>query len=97
MLTLLKFEARPEPSRVAGWISPLLAAGATLIVGFVLFTAMGKNPWVAFHAFFVKPVATIGESQPASRDGSGRASRRTEIIERRPRGSTRGAFRRPRG
>jgi len=59
MLTLLKFEARPEPSRVAGWISPLLAAGATLIVGFVLFTAMGKNPWVAFHAFFVKPVATL--------------------------------------
>jgi simple sugar transport system permease protein len=59
MLTRLKFEARPEPSRVAGWISPLLAAGATLIVGFVLFTAMGKNPWVAFYAFFVKPVATL--------------------------------------
>jgi general nucleoside transport system permease protein len=59
MLTLPKFEARPEPSRVAGWVSPLLAAAATLVVGFVLFTAMGKNPWVAFHAFFVKPVATL--------------------------------------
>jgi ABC-type uncharacterized transport system permease subunit len=54
-----KFEARPEPSRLAGWLSPVLAAAATLVVGFILFTAMGKNPWLAFHAFFVKPVATL--------------------------------------
>ncbi len=58
-LTLIKFEARPEPSRLAGWLSPLLAAAATLIVGFVLFTALGKNPWLAFHAFFIKPVESL--------------------------------------
>ena len=58
-LISLKLEARPEPSRVAGWLSPLLAAAATLVVGFILFTAMGKSPWTAFHAFFVKPVATL--------------------------------------
>jgi general nucleoside transport system permease protein len=61
---LIRFEARPEPSRVAGWLSPLLAAAATLIVGFILFTALGRNPWLAFHAFFVKPVDTrygVGE------------------------------------
>ena len=56
---MLKFEARPEPSRIAGLLSPLLAAAATLVVGFLLFTAMGKNPWVAFHVFFVKPVTTL--------------------------------------
>jgi ABC-type uncharacterized transport system permease subunit len=53
---MIRLEARPEPSRLAGWLSPLLAALATLIVGFVLFSAMGKNPWEAFHAFFVKPI-----------------------------------------
>jgi general nucleoside transport system permease protein len=58
-LTLIKLEARPEPSRLAGWLSPLLAAAATLVIGFILFTALGKNPWVAFHAFFIKPVATL--------------------------------------
>jgi ABC-type uncharacterized transport system permease subunit len=60
----LYFEPRPEPSRLAGWLSPLIAALATLVVGFVLFTAMGKNPWHAFHVFFVKPLETrygIGE------------------------------------
>ena len=56
---MLKFEARPEPSRIAGLLSPVLAAAATLVVGFILFTAMGKNPWVAFHVFFVKPVTTL--------------------------------------
>jgi simple sugar transport system permease protein len=45
-------------------LSPLLAAAATLVIGFILFTAMGKNPWAAFYAFFVKPIATpygVGE------------------------------------
>ncbi len=56
---MIRLEARPDPSRVAGWLSPLLAAAAMLVVGFVLFTALGKNPWTAFHAFFVQPVATL--------------------------------------
>ena len=56
---MIRLETRPEPSRVAGWLSPLLAAAATLVVGFILFTVMGKDPWTAFHAFFVKPVATL--------------------------------------
>jgi ABC-type uncharacterized transport system permease subunit len=55
----IRLEPRPEPSRIAGWLSPLIAAAATLIVGFVLFSALGKNPWQAFGMFFVKPVATL--------------------------------------
>ena len=38
------------------WASPLIAAAATVAIGFVLFPAMGRNPLEAFHAFFVKPV-----------------------------------------
>src|SRR6266545_2166803 len=33
----LRLEARPEPSHIAGVLSPLVAAAATVIVGFVLF------------------------------------------------------------
>jgi general nucleoside transport system permease protein len=55
----LRLEGRPEPSRLAGWLSPLLAAAATLVVGFALFSALGREPWHAFHVFFVKPVSTL--------------------------------------
>ena len=54
----LRLEARPEPSRTAMWIAPLLAAMATLGVGFIVFEAFGKNPLAAFDAFFIEPVAT---------------------------------------
>jgi simple sugar transport system permease protein len=46
------------------WASPLLAVAATLSVGFVLFSGLGKNPLEAFYVFFVKPVENrygIGE------------------------------------
>ncbi|MBK7743172.1 MAG: ABC transporter permease [Betaproteobacteria bacterium] len=35
-----------------------------MLIGFALFTALGKDPWQAFHVFFVKPVETrygVGE------------------------------------
>jgi len=57
-------EARPEPSRAAMLLTPLLAALATLVVGFVVFEALGKDPVAALHAFFIQPVATrygVGE------------------------------------
>ena len=34
---MIGLEARPEPSRLAGWLSPLAAAAATLLIGFVVF------------------------------------------------------------
>src|SRR5678815_1160843 len=52
-------EARPQPSRAAVWLAPLLATLATLIVGFFVFKAFGKDPVAAFGAFFVQPVATL--------------------------------------
>jgi len=52
----LKLEARPEPSRAMKYVSPLIAAALTFVAGFILFSALGRNPWQAFHAFFVSPV-----------------------------------------
>ena len=60
----IRLEARPEPSRIAGALSPLFAALATLVVGFALFAALGRDPWQALHVFFVKPIETrygVGE------------------------------------
>ena len=61
---LIELEARPEPSRLMAWLSPVLAAAVTLAAGFALFSLLGKDPIAAFLAFFVEPVATrygVGE------------------------------------
>ena len=55
----LFLEARPQPSQIAAWTAPLLATAATLVVGFIVFKALGRNPLAAFHAFFVQPVASL--------------------------------------
>ena len=40
----LKLETRAEPSRLMGWLAPLFAAVLTVVAGFILFSALGKNP-----------------------------------------------------
>src|SRR5215510_8317566 len=55
----LKLEARAEPSRLMGWLSPLIAAALTIIAGFILFSALGKNPLQAFYTFFVYPIRDV--------------------------------------
>jgi len=40
------------------WMSPLIAAAATLVAGFALFSLLGKDPLQALQVFFVKPVET---------------------------------------
>jgi general nucleoside transport system permease protein len=55
----LKLEARPEPSRLMGWLSPLIAAALTIVAGFILFSALGKNPLQAFYTFFIHPIRDL--------------------------------------
>ena len=55
----LKLEARAEPSRLMAYLSPLLAAGLTIVAGFILFSALGKNPLEAFHTFFIYPIRDL--------------------------------------
>jgi general nucleoside transport system permease protein len=60
----LRLEARAAPSRLARWLAPPAAIIATVACGFVLFAALGKDPFAALRAFFVDPIATrygIGE------------------------------------
>ena len=51
---MFKLEMRPEPSRLMGLCSPLLAAVLTLASGFVMFSLLGTSPAEAFYVFFIK-------------------------------------------
>ncbi len=51
---MFKLELRPEPSRLMGLCSPLIAAALTLASGYLLFSALGTSPGEAFYVFFVK-------------------------------------------
>lgn len=55
----LRLERRTEPSMAMSIASPLIAAAAMLLTGFILFSALGKSPAEAFHVFFVEPLASV--------------------------------------
>src|SRR2546425_5834721 len=55
----LKLETRAEPSRLMAYLSPLLAAGLTIVAGFILFSGLGKNPLEAFYTFFIYPIRDL--------------------------------------
>ena len=52
----LKLEARPEPSRLMAYLSPLIAVALTLVCGLVFSLFLGKNPLATFYAFFIAPI-----------------------------------------
>lgn len=52
----LKISPRPTPSRWMVYGSPLLAAVLVVVSGFILFTALGKNPLTALYTFFISPI-----------------------------------------
>ena len=56
---MLKFETRPEPSRVMSIGSPLLALAITVVVGVALFVVLGKDPVKGLQVFFVEPVKSV--------------------------------------
>lgn len=56
---MLKLERRAAPSAAMRLASPLLAAGAMLLTGLLLFTLLGKDPRVAFQVFFIKPLDSL--------------------------------------
>ena len=53
---MLKLEARPQPS--PGWTygSPLLALAVTVLIGVLLFVALGKDPVSGLRVFFWDPI-----------------------------------------
>ena len=53
---MLRLEARTHPSRMWGWGAPLLALVLTVLIGSMLFAALGKDPVRALSVFFWEPV-----------------------------------------
>lgn len=61
---MLKLETRPQASRWWSYGSPLLALAVTVILGVLLFMALGKDPVRGLQVFFWEPVKNgyaIGE------------------------------------
>jgi len=56
---MLKFEARPEASRLMSVASPLLALAITVVIGTCLFMILGKDPVKGLYVFFVEPVKSV--------------------------------------
>ena len=44
-----KLEARPEPSRLMSYLSPLIAVALTLLCGLVFSLFLGQNPLATFY------------------------------------------------
>jgi len=53
-----RLEARPERSRAMVYLTPLVAAGLTVVAGLTLFAALGYDPVRALYLFFVAPLTT---------------------------------------
>jgi simple sugar transport system permease protein len=53
---MLKLEARAQPSTLWGYASPLLALAITVVMGVLLFAALGKDPMRGLEMFFWLPI-----------------------------------------
>jgi simple sugar transport system permease protein len=53
---MLKLEPRAEPSRLWSIASPLLALVLTVVIGVLLFLALGKDPVKGLQVFFWEPI-----------------------------------------
>ncbi len=53
---MLKLEARLQASAVWGYASPLLALAVTVVLGSLLFSALGKDPVSSLRVFFWEPI-----------------------------------------
>jgi ABC-type uncharacterized transport system permease subunit len=55
---VLSLEARPQPSLVMSFVSPLLALALTVVIAALLFWLLGRDPVRGLGVFFVEPLAT---------------------------------------
>ena len=53
---MLKLEARPQPSALWSYLSPVAALLITVVIGVVLFAALGKDPVRGLEVFFWEPI-----------------------------------------
>ena len=55
---MLRLEARPQPSSAWGMASPILAVLITMVIGVLLFSALGKDPVRGLQVFCWDPIKT---------------------------------------
>ena len=53
---MLRLEPRPQPSPLWTYASPVLALAITVVIGVMLFTALGKDPVRGLQIFFWEPI-----------------------------------------
>ena len=53
---MIKLEARPKPSEFWTYASPVLALLVTVVIGVLLFVALGKDPVKGLQVFFWEPI-----------------------------------------
>src|SRR6478609_2980414 len=53
---MLRLEVRPQASPVWIWASPVMALLVTVVIGVLLFVALGKDPVRGLQVFFWEPV-----------------------------------------
>jgi simple sugar transport system permease protein len=53
---MLKLETRPQPSNFWSYASPVLALLVTVVIGVILFAALGKDPVRGLQVFFWEPI-----------------------------------------
>ena len=55
----LRLEPRIAPSVALRYGSPVIALALTMVLGSILFAALGRDPLEALYTFFVRPVSTL--------------------------------------
>ena len=55
----VKLVSRGQPSSFYAALSPVLALGLTILVGSLMFLALGKNPVDGLHAYFIEPLREV--------------------------------------
>lgn len=56
---MLRLEPRAQPSKLWRYASPLLALAITVVLGVMLFVALGKDPVRGLQVFFWEPIKSV--------------------------------------
>lgn len=56
---MIALQRRADPSRLMGYLAPLLALVITMLAGLVLFAILGVPVGAAFYSFFIEPVSNL--------------------------------------
>ena len=56
---MLRLEIRPQPSQTMSILSPMLALGLTIGIGYFFFLVLGKDPLRGLQLFLIEPIKNL--------------------------------------